>query len=114
MLLYGEKKRGNKSFKIQDLTIACNIEELDKLIYFLSYARVYMCGLKYQEHDDIIKAGEKILFPHKHYRDWDKNWKEEDSDFIVNIPFKASIDENGEVEWVDMTPEELKALEDKK
>ena len=107
MKLYGEKKRGNKGFEIQDLTIACNMDELDKLIYFLSYARVVLAGAKYYEHDDVIKAGEDKLICHRHYRDWDKkNWKEEDSDIIVITSFKANHKENGEVEWVDIETEE--------
>jgi len=102
MKLYGEKKRGNKSFEIQDLTIACNIDELDKLIYYLSYARVILAGAKYHDHDDVIKAGEDKLICHRHYRDWDKNWKEKDSDIIVVTSFKPIFKENGEVEWVDI------------
>lgn len=103
MELYGEKKRGNKSFKIQDLTIACNLEELDKLIYFLSYARVSLSGEKYSDHDDIVKLGEDKIVCHRHYCFWDKkNWENEDSDIIVITSFKAEIKENGEIEWVDI------------
>ena len=104
MEFYGDKKRGNKSFKIQDLTIACkNLDELDRLIYFLSYARVSLSGEKYCDHDDIIKIGEDKIVCHRHYCFWDKkNWKKEDSDIIVITSFKADIKENGEVEWVDI------------
>ena len=101
MKLYGDKKRGNKSFEIQDLTIGCTIDELDKLIYYLSHARMYIAALKYSEHEDIGKADENVII-HRHYRDWDKNWKEKDSDIIVITSFKSDIKENGEVEWVDI------------
>jgi len=100
MKLYGEKKRGEEGFEIQDLTIACSIDELDKLIYFLSYARVYLSSTQYYEHDDILKAGGDRVIPHCHYCYWDKQWKEEDFDVIVTTSFKAVVNGDGEIEWV--------------
>ena len=114
MLSYGGKSRNKKASLINEVILSCSIEELDNIVNFLIYAKDELIKEKKLRLKDSYNNEKSVIMPHCHYQYWDKNWKKEDPDIIVISPCKANFNENGELEWVDMTLEELKALEDKK
>jgi len=102
MELYGSKKIGRKSIRISDVVIRCDFNEIDSIISFLTHAKDVLYLEKKLPHDDVIRTGQKMIYPHYHYRDWDKNWKKENPDIIVITPLKALEQVNGDVEWVNI------------
>ena len=105
MELFAAKKRGEKDFKIDEIVISCTLEDIEKIISFLTYARDSLYQEKILPHNDVIKLDKKIIYPHCHYRDWDLNWKEKNPDIILITPLQAVLKENGETEWVDIENE---------
>jgi hypothetical protein len=65
---------------LREFTLTCSIEELEKLIEFLSFTK--------ETHKKALELGNYV---HSHYRDWDKTWTEKQTDFIV-----LSVDKSGE------------------
>ncbi len=57
--------------ELREATVHCTIEELDNIIEFLIQVR--------DEHKPYGNDGTC----HTHYRDWDRSWTDEQSDFIV-------------------------------
>ena len=76
MKVYGYKRKGNKCIELREASLYCSIEELDEIIRFLQYAR--------EKHNEV-----RTITPvcHSHYRDWDKTWKEDETDIILVTPF---------------------------
>ncbi|MDR0919387.1 MAG: hypothetical protein LBM93_09115 [Oscillospiraceae bacterium] len=65
-------------YSLKEVTLTCTIEEIDKLIEFLSYVK--------EKHK---KSMEVSTYTHSHYRDWDKNWTTDHTDFIISTAKKV-------------------------
>lgn len=76
MKVYGYKKNSDEFIELQEASIECSIAELDKIIEFLKYSR-----------DQHYKVKNEADICHSHYRDWDKDWKEEKTDIILVTTF---------------------------
>lgn len=63
--------------KLKEVSLECTIEELDKVINFLSDVRI--------EHAAISKK--TVMCCHSHLRDWDAVWTKEEPDIIVVTAF---------------------------
>ena len=72
MKIYGYKKNCEKEYELSESSLLCSLEEINKLIEFLKYAKEYFSDEKYMEEPG-----------HIHYKDWDENWKNNSSDFII-------------------------------
>ena len=73
MLAYGYEWNSEKDRPdiLREASLACTREELDSLIEFLQDIREALSDLEHIE-------GE-----HFHFRDWNEDWSEKQSDFIV-------------------------------
>ena len=111
MLICGGKNRNKKLSQMNEVAISCSIEELDNIIEFLIYAKEELIKEKDLRLKDSYNNENSIIMPHCHYQYWDKNWKKEAPDIIVISPCRANFNDIGELEWIDMTLEELKELE---
>lgn len=74
MKAYGYEEDGEICLELEEATLICSIEEIEKLIVFLQMVK--------ERHKDISK---EVDFEscHTHYRDWDKEWEDSSSDFII-------------------------------
>lgn len=77
MQFYGYEKDSEQLLKLSESCLECSLDELDKVIEFLQQVR--------EKHG---KIAVKTEYPHSHYRDWDKSWTSESSDFIITISKK--------------------------
>ena len=77
MQVYGYKKNSDDFVELQEASLECNIEELEKVISFLQHVK---------EQHSKVKGKSEIC--HSHYRDWDKTWNTELVDIIVITNFK--------------------------
>ena len=69
MIAFGYEKDNDeeKLMKLSETTLQCNNEELDRMIAFLNQIK----NTNYKAED------------HYHYRDFNKKWTSEESDFII-------------------------------
>ena len=69
MIAFGYEKDNDaeKLMKLSETTLQCNNEELDRIIDFLNWIK-----------NTNYEAGD-----HYHYRDFNKKWTSEESDFII-------------------------------
>ena len=75
MKVHGYKNtEDDKLLSLNEASIYCTIEELEKLINFLKYVK-----------DEFLKDDNFKYQCHEHYRDWDNNWTKESSDIIIII-----------------------------
>ena len=72
MQVAGYKKCSDEYVELQEASLVCGLEELEKVICFLQYVK--------EKHGTEIM---KIEYCHSHYRDWDKSWNTESTDIIV-------------------------------
>ncbi|MCL1989646.1 MAG: hypothetical protein FWG67_02025 [Defluviitaleaceae bacterium] len=77
MKVYGYELKTEKFVTLKEASIACSMEELDKIIEFLQHVS--------ESHK---KAIGKTDFCHSHYQDWDSEWNQENTDLIVVSEFK--------------------------
>ena len=73
MLAYGYERNseGISPLELEQTCLTCNMKELTALIDFLQHVRTEAATM------DAADGG------HWHFRDWDKSWSEEQSDFII-------------------------------
>lgn len=76
MKAFGYEKEKKKLLKLSEVTLECDLEEIDKIIEFL---------ITVKESHDAVK--EKTDMCHSHFRDWDKKWNENQSDIIIVTKF---------------------------
>ena len=72
MILGGYRKDIENFVELKEVSIVCNMDELDKIINFLLHVK---------EQHNAVK--EKTSTCHSHYRDWSDVWREGDSDLII-------------------------------
>lgn len=77
MKAYGYKKDDEELIELQEVSLQCSLEELDKIIEFLINVK--------KIHSSV--SGETKLC-HSHLRDWDKDWNNGEMDFIVVTNFR--------------------------
>lgn len=74
MKLFGyEKNKEKKSLEINEATMICSKEELDKIIEYLQ-------SISEEIKEEYIDPNE-----HWHYSDYNDDWTEEDSELVVFI-----------------------------
>ena len=80
MIISGYKRNGtnDKPYCLKEVTIACRIEELEKIILFLETVK--------KEHESVRGQAPSC---HSHYRDWDKEWMPDSTDIIVATLFQT-------------------------
>ncbi len=73
MLAYGYERNSEDSspLELEQTCLTCDMKELNALIDFLQHVRTEAAA--------IGAVGEG----HWHFRDWDKSWSEQQSDFII-------------------------------
>ena len=76
MTFFGYEKGGEKLLKMEEVSLECTCEELEKLIEFLN---------KVKEEHTAVKNKTNIC--HSHFKDWKSKWNKEDTDFIVVTRF---------------------------
>ena len=79
MLAYGWQKDDKDELlplKLKEATLSYTKDELDKLILFLNDIKKEIAQTP---HIDINDGW------HWHYRDWNKQWTEEEGDFIISL-----------------------------
>lgn len=77
MRVFGYQKSSERLLELEEASIVCSIEELDKLIKFLNEVRT--------DHYAVKNQSDRC---HSHYRDWDSAWKNNEPDIIVVTEFK--------------------------
>ena len=81
MLASGLKKDRNILKIATSSTIDCTIEELDRIIGFLEYAKAeFSSELRFWEENNMQGYSLQL-----HYRDWYAEWTKNESDFTVDI-----------------------------
>ncbi len=72
MNIYGYEKdnENDKLLELQDVTVKCDMTELNKLIEFLLYVK--------ESHSKI-----EVGLCHSHFRDWNNEWHSGMADIIV-------------------------------
>ena len=79
MLAYGWKKDDEEQLlplKLGEATLSCTKDEIDKLIQFLNDIKKEI-----EQTPDINPKDDW----HWQYRDWNKEWTEEEGDFIISL-----------------------------
>ena len=76
MKAYGYKKDDEELIELQEVSLQCSLGELTKIIDFLINVK--------KLHSNISDETELC---HSHLRDWDKDWKNGEMDFIVVTKF---------------------------
>ena len=76
MKAYGYRNGDEELIELQEVSIQGSLEELDKIIDFLINVK--------KLHSSV--SGETEIC-HSHLRDWDKDWKNGEMDFIVVTNF---------------------------
>ena len=66
---------------LREGTISCTIDEVDKIIEFLRFAK--------EEYEFLRNHPEPSY--HFHYSEWNKEWTCNSSDFIISIPFNNNL-----------------------
>jgi hypothetical protein len=80
MKIYGYSASGRFIKNMKEATFSCDINDIDKLLSFLLFVK--------EKHTKTCQANEKTdTYIHSHFRDWDKDWKNGSSDFIVVTNF---------------------------
>ena len=74
---YGYIGNSEEMVELKELTIKCDIDEIDKMISFLKITK--------QRHEYFADSGEVA---HTHYRDWDKEWESEELDVIITTDYE--------------------------
>ncbi len=77
MRLFGYQKDNDELLRLEEISLQCSIEELQKIIDFLNKTRT--------EHAAVES---KTDICHSHFRDWDPEWKKSDPDIVVVTKFK--------------------------
>jgi hypothetical protein len=76
MKVYGYSENGDFIAKLKEVTLDCNIEEIENLINFLKDVK--------EKH---AKVAQKTDYCHSHFRDWEKDWQPNFSDVIILTNF---------------------------
>ena len=80
MKIFGYEKDRDDLLELEEVSLQCSIEELDKFIDFLHNVK--------KEHSTIVN---KVEFCHSHFRDWDVTWKKGEADIIIVTEFEKII-----------------------
>ena len=90
MRIHGKKHRYQSNFmKLEEIGLICEIEDLDKLIGFLSYIKEN-CKDIVAKKNEVIEKND-ICETFFQYRDWDETWKEnKDTDIVIVIEILES------------------------
>lgn len=78
MKIFGYQKDNDTLLGLEEVSLQCTIDELEKVIKFLLEER--------KQHTKVYK---KTDICHSHLRDWDDDWKNGDPDLIVVTEFKG-------------------------
>jgi len=73
--VYGYEKDSEKLLELIEVTIQCDVTELEKMIAFLKEAK--------NQHSKVEDRNEIC---HSHYRDWNSKWDKNSADIIVVTP----------------------------
>lgn len=76
MKIFGYQKDGENLLKLEEVSIECNIEELENIAKFLCEAK-----------NNHAAVADKTDMCHSHFRDWDSTWKKGEADLIVVTKF---------------------------
>ena len=76
MRIFGYQKDSDKLLNLNEMTIQCDVNELDRIIVFLNEVKT--------KHSTV---SEKTDMCHSHLRDIDLQWKNGDPDIIVVTKF---------------------------
>jgi len=102
MRISGKNKGSDEDLLLQEVAFIGNIDELDKIIAFLTETRNDLVQTPNFSHDNILNLGEDTIAPHRHIQLRDKTWAKNNPDIAVYIPFKARKTGDGKVIWEDM------------
>jgi len=69
---FGYEKGSENLLALEEITIQCNIQELEDIIKFLKITK--------EEHE---KAVDETEMCHSHFRDWCKKWTRKSSDIVI-------------------------------
>ena len=72
MKIFGYQKSNDDLLKLNEMSIQCDLDELEKIINFLKTVK--------KEHASVVG---KIDMCHSHFRDWDKTWRKGEPDIII-------------------------------
>ena len=72
MKVFGYSKISDTLLELKEVSIQCNLEDLDKIISFLQEVN--------NKHSNINCD---VDLCHSHFRDWDKKWNNDSSDIII-------------------------------
>ncbi len=76
MKVFGYQKDNDNLLELEEMSIQCSIEELDKIIHFMQDAK--------NAHN---KVAGKTEMCHSHLQDWDKEWEKGEPDMIIVTTF---------------------------
>lgn len=76
MKIFGYQKDNDTLLGLEEVSLQCTIEELEKVIKFLMEA--------WEQHTKVYGKTDNC---HSHFRDWDDGWKNGDPDLIVVTKF---------------------------
>ena len=72
MQIYGYQKNSETLMDLEEVSLKCTLEELEKIVGFLSKAL--------EEHAGVVDRNDIC---HSHFRDWDSTWREGNPDLII-------------------------------
>ena len=77
MRVFGYQQNSEDLLQLEEISIECSIEELEKLIEFLNEVKTKHNAVKNQT--DMC---------HSHYRDWKSDWNNKEPDIIMVTKFE--------------------------
>ena len=69
--------------ELAEITVVCDIDELEKLTDFLKEELVAMTNYLNKVKNEPESVAGETVYSHSHYRLWDKQWKNGAPDFII-------------------------------
>lgn len=72
MVFFGYQRNDERLLELEEVSLQCNLEELEELIVFLNEVK--------KEHSAVKN---ETGMCHSHFKDWKSKWNKEDTDFIV-------------------------------
>lgn len=76
MKIYGYQQEQEDLLKLEEVSLQCTIEELDKILDFIIEVK--------KKHSAVA---EKTDMCHSHFRDWDSAWEQGQPDIIIVTKF---------------------------
>lgn len=76
MKLFGYQRDGDKLLELEEVSIQCDIKELEQIIHFLSKVK--------EEHAAVANMTSMC---HSHFKDWNPAWQNGEADIIIVTKF---------------------------